>query len=227
MNPSKKVSRYRDAFDRDTAYWNEFYDRELAIQEPSLFAKDLLPQLQPGKMLVDMGCGNGRDSLFFAAHGLRVLGVDASDIAVKMLRSREKAGQLEFRCADFVTIDLPDASIDYCYCRFALHAVNEEQAYAMLKNVYRFLKPGGRMFIEARSVYDALNGKGEQIGRNAYIHDGHYRRFLLPDEIKEDLVQQNFIVISCEVSDAFAPYQEEKPPVLRVVAQKAERGEKA
>lgn len=223
MRPGESAEQYLDAFDRDKPYWNLFYSGKSATQEPSPFAQEILPQLLPGKYLVDMGCGNGRDSMYFAANGLRVLGVDASDVAIRALKEKEVADKLTFRCTDFVSIDLPDDSVDYCYCRFTLHAVNETQGTTMLKNIYRLLRPTGELFIEARSIYDPLCGKGEQVGENAYVYDGHYRRFLSQQQVKAELEQINLRIRFCEVSDAFAPYKGENPPVLRVIAQKGDK----
>ena len=53
-------------FDRDTEYWNKYYEKNSAPVEPSLFAKYVAEELQPGKTLLELGCGNGRDSLFFS-----------------------------------------------------------------------------------------------------------------------------------------------------------------
>ena len=47
----------------------------------------------------------------------------------------------------------------------------------------RALKPGGKFFIEVRSVHDPLYGKGEALERNAFFYDNHYRRFLVLDEL--------------------------------------------
>lgn len=220
MKASESTEQYLAAFDRDTPYWNTFYASENVVQDPSLFAQAILPRLCAGKFLVDMGCGNGRDSLYFAIHGLRVLGVDASDVAIQTLKKNEDASRLQFWCSDFVTLDLPNSSVEYFYCRFTLHAVNETQATTMLENIYRMLKPGGELFIEARSIYDPLYGKGEQVGKNAYVYDAHYRRFLAPQQIKRELEDLGLSILLCEVSDAFAPYNGERPPVLRVIAKK-------
>ena len=39
-----------------------------------------------GGAVLELGCGNGRDSLFFLQNGLRVTGVDASDNAIRQLQ---------------------------------------------------------------------------------------------------------------------------------------------
>ena len=46
--------------DRDVNYWNQYYLRkEKEIQEPSDFAKFVLPYIETHKKIMDIGCGNG------------------------------------------------------------------------------------------------------------------------------------------------------------------------
>lgn len=52
-------------YDRDTEYWNRFYGEGKAVEKPSLFAQFALEQMQSGKSLLELGCGNGRDSVYF------------------------------------------------------------------------------------------------------------------------------------------------------------------
>ena len=55
---------------RDKRYWDEFYEVEhKEIGQPSLFAKfifDSFLNKKESKNLIEFGCGNGRDSLYFA-----------------------------------------------------------------------------------------------------------------------------------------------------------------
>jgi cyclopropane fatty-acyl-phospholipid synthase-like methyltransferase len=62
---------------RDTLYWENYYKSALITDNPSPFAKWVLRnQLRENMDLIELGCGNGRDSLFFAKNGVRVLAVD-------------------------------------------------------------------------------------------------------------------------------------------------------
>ena len=89
----------------------------------------------------------------------------------------------------------------------------------LLGSMARALKPGGKFFIEVRSVHDPLYGKGEALERNAFFYDNHYRRFLVLDELTEasgrplpHRVRQG--------TDRLRPYGNDDPPVIRVVAVK-------
>ena len=44
--------------------------------------------IEIGGNLVELGCGNGRDSLYFAKHGVHVTGIDASEVAINELQKK-------------------------------------------------------------------------------------------------------------------------------------------
>ncbi len=54
------------------------------------------------KKIMDIGCGNGRDSIYFSQNGLEVTGVDASEEAISYLNQYNMKNSM-FVCDDFVT----------------------------------------------------------------------------------------------------------------------------
>jgi hypothetical protein len=54
----------------------------------------LRARVRPGSRLLNLGCGDGGDALTLAAHGVRVLGLDASEVAVQRARRRALAAGL-------------------------------------------------------------------------------------------------------------------------------------
>lgn len=88
-------------FNRDSNYWNQYYQNH-RTDSPSLFAQSL--ELEPEKKILELGCGNGRDSIFFDKLGLEVTAIDASQTAIDIL-NRENS-RINFICGDFV--ELPD-----------------------------------------------------------------------------------------------------------------------
>ena len=174
--------------------------------------------------MVELGCGNGRDAVFFAAQGLDITALDMSQEAVSQLQSRGIANA-EFLCGDFVNSDVHQpGSYDYAYSRFTLHSINRNQEQVLLNNLFRGLRPGGKLFIEVRGVNDPLFGKGRQVERNAYFYDNHYRRFIVLDELTDSLEQRGFRVEYAQERTGFAPYGNDDPPVIRVVAARPESG---
>ena len=211
---------YRSAFDRDANYWNNFYSNIFSNMEPSLFAQSIQKHLKPKKRILDIGCGNGRDSMFFAKNDLDVTGIDASASAIENLsKAAEGNDALRFVCDDFVTSEtIYKERFDYVYSRFTIHAINLKQELQLLKNIYGSLNKGGLLFVEVRSIHDELYGKGERVGNNEYIYNGHFRRFIVLDEFNERLKNAGFEIVSSEEERGFAPFEDADPPVIRVIA---------
>lgn len=226
----KKILDYKvipkQRWNRDEDYWNKYYANRTEIselkEEPSLFARDMCQRyMECGKNLVELGCGNGRDSLYFAKNGLNVTGIDASQIAIDKLREKHSMDHCVFICDDFVSVEsIYQIQYDYCYSRFTLHAINERQETQILKKAYDMLKENGYLFIEARSIKDKKYGVGQAVEKNAFICDGHYRRFIDLKELLPKLRDIGFTIIESAESDQFAPLKGDNAICIRVVARK-------
>lgn len=214
------VNRGKEA-NRDKDYWNRYYENELAKGEPSLFAKFVGEKVHKNKELLELGCGNGRDSKYFAELGLCVTAIDGSDIAIKGLQENNKVKNARFYCDDFVTaISIYSKQYDYIYSRFSLHAITEKQEEELFKNAYNAIKRNGYFFIETRSVKDDIYGKGIEHEKNTFFYNGHLRRFVEKDEIISKLQNIGFEIEYAEEARNFAPYGEENPIILRIIARK-------
>lgn len=206
----------------NTAYWNQYYKNKLCVTEPSPFARYVSTLVEPGRTMVELGCGNGRDAVYFASLGLRVLAIDTSKSAIEMLQS-QNVENAAFLCGDFINADCHQpGAYDYVYSRFTIHSINQNQEQVLLKNMHQALKPGGKFFIEVRSVNDPLFGKGEALERNAFFYDHHYRRFIVFSELMNSLSKRGFLIEYAEERTGFAPYGNDDPPVIRIVAVKTE-----
>lgn len=210
-----------DAVD-NTAYWNQYYKNRVCSEEPSPFAQYVATLVEPGRRMVELGCGNGRDAVFFAGQGLHVTAFDMSQEAIDQLQRRNIANA-KFLCGDFVNAEIhrPEA-YDYAYSRFTLHSINRSQEQILLNNLFRGLRSQGKLFIEVRGINDPLFGKGKQVEHNAFFYDNHYRRFIVMDELVESLEQRGFRVEYAQERSGFAPYGNDDPPVIRIVSVKPE-----
>jgi cyclopropane fatty-acyl-phospholipid synthase-like methyltransferase len=201
------------------SYWDTYYVSGLAPKYPSDFAKFAAKYVEPGKKLIDLGCGNGRDSVYFCGMGLKVTAIDMSasaiesigkDLPILAVRDDFVSAKALF-CHDF----------DYAYARFTVHAIDRTGQDELFKNVYNALIDDGYFFIEVRTVNDRKYGLGDKVGENEYFFDGHYRRFIKPDELIEQLEREGFSVIFSEESDTFSVVGGDAPALLRVVARKS------
>lgn len=218
----KKLSPRRlSDYDRDKNYWNDIYGGSIILCEPSPFAKSVISDiLIRGGNVLDLGCGNGRDSLFFAKNGLKVTGIDASDITIKKLRDRYSESNAIFICDDFVKCKAVfRVMYDSIYSRFTLHAISEKQETELLDNIKSSLKANGRFYIEARSVHDDLYGLGKQVEKNAFVYNNHYRRFIDIAELLNKMKNMGYRIISSRESKGFSATKTQDPVLIRVIAE--------
>lgn len=212
-----------DGYNRDTAYWNDYYKKDLPeLQEPSDFAQAVFPYLKKGKSMIDLGCGNGRDSIFFAQNEISVTGIDASQEAILRLNKLE-IPHGSFICDDFVTSKaLYQIQYDYLYSRWTLHAISENQETELLKNIVGALRTDGLFFAEMRSINDDLFGKGEKVAENSYIYNGHFRRFINKEVFKKKLQAYGFEILFLEEGTDFSKTKVSNPTLIRVIAKRVD-----
>ena len=108
--------------------------------------------LNPNESLLDLGCGSGWLSVFFAERGMKVLGIDLSQEQINAsneLKARSESKHLEFECCDFVKWD-PEkyrGRFDNVFVNAFLHHLPEVELEMMLGKIAAVTKPGGKVFV--------------------------------------------------------------------------------
>lgn len=96
----------------------------------------------PGERILDLGCGDGQLSQRIAANGATVMGVDASP---EMVASAHSRGILAVE-GNAELLPFSDHAFDAVFSNAVLHWVRDHDA--MMDEVRRVLKPGGRFVAE-------------------------------------------------------------------------------
>lgn len=213
------MSQYRD-------YWESYYQSDQAPETPSLFAQyvaaNYLKDSPTQPRLVELGCGNGRDSSFFASLGMKVLALDQCQSEIeKLSQANPQPDNLEFRTADFT--QLPDGdSFDIIYSRFTLHSVDEEGQDSTLRWAERNLRDNGVLCIETRGKQNELYQLGDPVDNDpdAYIYEGHYRRFVGLDPFVKKIGSIGLVIAEASESTGYAPFNGTDQYFIRVFANK-------
>lgn len=203
------------------AFWDSVYSKRAGALYPSPFAtfvSDLLGPDAEGKDILEVGCGNGRDSAFFSENGLNVTAIDASVAAIEYCREAH-GSSISFEHRTLKAADAETRNFDIVYSRFVLHAMTPEEANEFLLAAFTSLKPDGLLLIECRSINDPLARRGEVLSPTERI-DGHYRRFIIADELISDVEAVGFKVEQLVESAGLAKFKEEDPVVIRLIARK-------
>lgn len=109
------------------------------------------------KYILDVGCGYGRDSLYFASKGYQVTGVDPSTKAVELAFSSvtDPKMNIEFFPDDCTALSFPSENVDAVWSSNVVHLLEagEERSRAV-EEMTRVLKPGGILGLYVLSTSD-------------------------------------------------------------------------
>ena len=153
------------------------------------FARTLVRRLGVGRnrRILDIGCGNGTDSLLFARYGFSVTAIDFSESGIAALQMHAKEWGLKQVEAQLHDLSKPlryaDCSFDVIYAHLSLHYFDDRTTRKIVSEIYRVLKPNGIFFIKCKSVEDALYGIGEKVGPDMY-RLGHVRHFFTKEYLR-------------------------------------------
>lgn len=205
----------------DKEYWTKYYQENPVPSSPSPFAVVVLKKLTTEETLLELGCGNGRDSVYFGAHKIKTTGIDQVCGEIDYLNSTYKNEYLNFICDDFTDPQKISKKYNAIYSRFTLHAIKEKKEDNVLNWVYNNLEQKGQFFLEVRSNKDELANEGNAVvgEKNAMITN-HYRRFADFKLLKEKLKTIGFELLDAVEDAGFAIYKNENPIVIRLICQK-------
>ena len=198
-------------------YWDEYYAARATTRRPlpSQFATFVAGELDRPHRIIELGCGNGRDSIFFASYGHDVTGVDGSEAAVRA--SAALAGALG-EPATFLQSAIDDPALagrlsgsagpHLVYARFFVHAITDEEEQDFLDLASRITSPGDLLAVEYRTIRDRVGAKETE---------AHYRRFVLPATFQARALGRGFQVTYAVEGYGFAKWRHDDAYVARTL----------
>ena len=139
-----------------------------------VFDQILRGNIAAGMMVLDAGCGVGRNMVYLLREGCEVFGCDQNPEAVEYVR--EMAGMLaprlpvsNFQIAPIERMPFRDAFADVVMCVSVLHfALDEAHFRAMLSELWRTLRVGGVLFCRLGSTigmeFERVRGNVFRVG---------------------------------------------------------------
>ncbi len=160
--------------------------------EPSYPARQALAMFQGegAKQVLELGGGQGRDTLFFARHGLRVQVLDYARPGIEAVERASRDGGVaelvRIACHDVrEPLPLSDGSFDACFSHMLYcMALTTAELQALSREIWRVLKPGGINVYTARHTGDPDYGLGTHIGEDMYEDEGFVVHFFSREKVE-------------------------------------------
>jgi len=146
LGNSKRI--VADGYDRmgtEFAAWNS----QRPPHARRLFLDEVLPRLDEGSTVVELGCGPGTDAAVLSA-GRRYVGVDLSSVQVSI--ARQRVPHATFVVGDLTSIAFRSESIDGVVAFYVLMHVPQEELRSTFERIYEWLRPDGRLMLSLSTI---------------------------------------------------------------------------
>jgi SAM-dependent methyltransferase len=165
---------------RDAEWWDKFYsNREkpipFFINAPD---ENLVSYLEKGIFksgkILDIGCGNGRNSMYLAKKGFQVDGIDFSQTSIEWAsqEAQENSINVNFINKSIFDFEASDSSYDYIYDSGCLHHIKPHRRSQYINKVVGLLKDGGYFGLTCFNLKGGANISDYDVYRDFSMHGG-------------------------------------------------------
>lgn len=175
---SESIKKTRKAYEGIA----ERYDQVNESIEPIMDDVKAFLNLLDGDIILDVGCGHGRDSLYFSKKGLTTIGLDLSPELIRISKSNSK--DTCFMLADMRSPPIKNNSMDGLWISASFHHLEKKDAPEAIDQLYQTMKTGGVLYMAVK--------KGEFTGyENGNRYDGEPRFYsYYSDDASIELLEQ-------------------------------------
>lgn len=147
---------------------NEYGFKQLSISE--FIKKSKVCLLEKGyKKLLDLGCGNGKHSIYFSKEGFDVY---ASDIDCRLINENLRhlnISNINVYEHSFTNIPYENDFFDAVICTSTIHHAIIDDIKKGINEIYRVLRPNGYFIFDIVSKEDKSYGLGIKVEENTFI----------------------------------------------------------
>jgi SAM-dependent methyltransferase len=157
----------------------------------------LLDQILKGRFtkemkILDVGCGEGRNAVYFLQKNYSIFGIDPNEVAIQYCRYLAKTINPEtdihrFQVGEGTAIPFHAAAFDAVISSAVLHfADGHAHFWKMIAEIHRVLKPGGIFWMRMCTGFGNILEESQELGEGRYtLPDGSERYVLLPEGLQE------------------------------------------
>lgn len=224
----KKVQKH---YDEVAPIYDRRYNHQQGRQYYAHITRQVLDYLEPGGLLLDIGCGTGLFIERYLASGSEAVGIDISKGMVT--RARERCPLSEFIIGTAESLPFQENTFDAVTSLLAFSYIEEPEK--MVADMHRILRPGGRLALCTigknflTSLVPALYWIGEKMEIRRIGVGDFDERYYSADEMYAMLTGARFVDVTVKrcsfahasltppifnIAKKLEPFVEEKLPYL-------------
>ncbi|MFA5131455.1 MAG: methyltransferase domain-containing protein [Patescibacteria group bacterium] len=125
--------------------------------KPSQILSLVWKSFLPNSKIIDLGCGQGIDSLFLSKNGFFVTAIDSSDVAINQIKTKKdefKLDNLELICGDINDFDIEKDKYQVIICRNVLNFSDKDSVLKILRSLQDNIQKDAYIIIEVFTKKD-------------------------------------------------------------------------
>lgn len=185
-------------------YWNALYAKKNYFGEgPTKLARlaEKLFQEKNTQKILEVGCGQGRDAIYFSQLGFDVHAFDISPNAIQSILSVKEELNLKklnvFEHNVINPLTFPDEHFDFVYSNLALQFFELNSLSKILKNISQVMKKNSSFLLSTKKEGDKYYKTGTKINDYAYEYKG-ITRYFHPLEDLKSIISEQFDIVNIE-----------------------------
>lgn len=161
-------------------YWNNKFINKSYIWgfEESLAARMVIQDMQKLNidkcMLLDIGCGYGRDVVYFEKNNHSAYGIDNAEEAIRL--GKERWNNIKIECQDVFQYNTTK-KFEVITCNFFIHLLDKDERIQLVDKIMSLLKDEGIAYFTVSSDMDCDFNDGKKIGDNLVTNSRGVTKF--------------------------------------------------
>lgn len=196
----------KEVLDAQQKHWEQTF-----IEKPEMFGVEPSDSARKAaeifkkegkKEILELGCGQGRDTILFLQNGFQVYALDYSEKGLEAITGKAK----ELGLSQFITtkvhdarnpLPFDDASFDACYSHMLFcMALTTAELRFLSDEIRRVLRPGGLNIYTVRHTGDAHYRAGIHRGEDMYEMGGFIVHFFSREKV--ELLAKGYGIVSID-----------------------------
>jgi len=187
---------------RKLGYWSDVYSIPNVFGTgPTKLAEMAYALIKDShtKNILEIGCGQGRDAIFFSEKGFLVETFDISENAIKFVNKTKESFNLKNLNAIVHDVNkifpYHIKSFDFIYSNLALQFFDIDSLENIFDNIYRVMKDDATILFSTKKKGDKYYDFGTKINEHAFEYKG-ITRYFYDRTVLEQILKQKFEILN-------------------------------
>jgi ubiquinone/menaquinone biosynthesis C-methylase UbiE len=245
MGDLLQESNVSEAFSRQSFVFDNIYESNTTtLWMRQKVRNEILGQLKPGNRILELNCGTGIDTIFFARQGYKILATDNAEGMLNQLKEKVQSDALgnlvtTKKCSFNNINELNEGEFDYIFSNFG--GLNcTDRLDKVLKDIDGLLKPGGyftfvimpvicpwELIMLFKGYFKTAFRRFNKKGTNAHLEGVYFKCYYYNPRYIINNVETGYVLCSLKglaslVPPPFIEHFQEKHPKLFARLEKME-----